>query len=116
MYHVIRCSNNNFFVRGPYKFKYLPVTMIYNQVTDKLRVCKKKVREVLSPKPNQNIEETIPVKLLFGSSRYLDRLARYKDSKFPWGSSGFFPGNPSRNSISFGVEIDQCKSEQHEQR
>lgn len=31
----------------------------------------------------QKIEETMPFKSLFELSRYLDRLPRYKDSKFP---------------------------------
>ena len=40
--------------------------------------------KILSWKSIHEVEETIPLKSVFGSSRYLDRLPRYKDSKCPW--------------------------------
>ena len=50
-------------------------------------LCEKKNEKkvkILSSKPILQVEEIVPLKSLFELSRYLKRLPRYKDSKFPW--------------------------------
>lgn len=43
---------------------------------------REKKLKILSSKPNQIKKETMPLKLFFHSSRYLNRSPRYNDSKF----------------------------------
>ena len=45
------------------------------------KVMQKRIKNFQS-KSTQKVKKTIPLKSLFGSSRYLDPLPRYRDSKF----------------------------------
>ena len=49
-------------------------------------ICKNSEKrfKILSSKSTQEREESMPLKLLFVSSRYLDPFPRYNDPKYPW--------------------------------
>ena len=84
------CNCSKYLTIILYKISY--VTSLYISYRDNkllhasiFHVKKPKKRLIiLSSKPSQKIEDTVPLKLLFALSRYLDPLPRYKDLKFSY--------------------------------
>lgn len=99
LWSISRCSlticsttrNGDEFSCIKFSFKYMEINInrvisfIENKRNSFIFSCEKRKKRVaiLSSRSIQKIGETVPLKLLFDSSRYLYSLSRYKNLKFP---------------------------------
>lgn len=60
--------------------------------------------KILSLKPSQKMEETVPLKLLFVLSRYLNPLLRYKDLKLIVDNAGIMNYGSRPTDLYFFLE------------